>query len=135
MDTRDILQQHNIKYTKPRQELLEILELAEVPLTINQIKDQLENIDLSTIYRNLDLFENKGLVNKLHHFELDQPVYDYKRHIHKHHIICIQCGAIEIIQGCPLPDYNDKVEALTGYIVDRHQLELYGICPNCQYLK
>ncbi|QIK69105.1 transcriptional repressor [Erysipelothrix sp. HDW6C] len=133
MDIRSELKAHEIKYTKQREEVLSILKASMLPMTINQLRDQLEvEMDLSTIYRILDVLLEKEIITKTVPLEPSQALYDYKRHIHKHHLICTICGKIQIIEGCPLHDYEHQVEAKTQYIIDRHQLELYGVCPNCQ---
>ncbi|WZU03071.1 transcriptional repressor [Erysipelothrix sp. D19-032] len=132
---REELKNHKIKYTKQRDELLSLLKESNQPLTINQIFESLKStLDLSTIYRTLDLFVEKGLVSKLLVSEPDQTVYEFKHHGHKHHLICTECGLFQIIEGCPLHNYEDRVEESTGFIIARHQLELYGICPACQLL-
>lgn len=130
---RDLLKKHGIKYTKQREAILEILMNSETPLTLTQIRNHLQvDMDLSTIYRVLDVFETNNLVSKTVHLEPSQSVYDYKRHTHRHHLICTHCGTIQIIEGCPLGDYEAKVEHQSGYHIERHQLELYGVCPKCR---
>lgn len=136
MDIKTELNHHGIKSTRQREAILMILKDSDTPITINQIRESLDTVgeymDLSTIYRVLDVFEQKNIITKTVPLEPSQSVYDYKRHIHKHHLICTQCGTITIIEGCPLGDYEGKVSRDSGYIIDRHQLELYGLCPECQ---
>lgn len=133
MEIKEELKAYGIKSTKQREAILEILKSSHLPLTINQIRDRLDiEMDLSTIYRVLDVFEAKGIITKTVPLEPAQSVYDYQRHIHKHHLICTQCGKILVIEGCPLHDYEEKVAKSTNYIIQRHQLEIYGICPECQ---
>lgn len=133
MEIRNELKHHNLKYTKQRHSVLSVLKESKVPLTLNQIIDNLVvEMDLSTIYRVLDAFEEKNLVNKTVPLEPSLTVYDYNRDIHKHHLTCIKCSKILVIESCPLEEYEEQVEKETGYIIQRHQLELYGLCPECQ---
>lgn len=133
MKSREELHQHNLKYTKQRSSILKVLKESEIPLTINQIVDSVEiQMDLSTVYRVLDTFEEVNLVNKTIPLEPSEAVYDYNRDIHKHHLTCTVCGKIQIIESCPLDEYERNVEKETNFIVNHHQLELYGICPTCQ---
>lgn len=135
METKLLLKEHNLKYTKARAEVLEILHDSSVPLTLEQIKSRLRfPIDQSTLYRCLDVFEKKHLITKTVHLEPSSSVYDFKRHQHKHHLICIRCGTIQVISGCPLGNYEEQIKKETGYTIERHQLELYGLCPKCQAL-
>ena len=133
MEIRSELKQNNLKYTKQRHSVLHVLKKSKVPLTLNQIIDKIDvDMDLSTIYRALDAFEEKNMVNKTFPLEPSLAVYDYNREVHKHHLRCIECSKILVIESCPLEDYEDKIESETGFVIKRHQLELYGLCPNCQ---
>ena len=65
MEIRSELKQNNLKYTKQRHSVLHVLKKSKVPLTLNQIIDKIDvDMDLSTIYRALDAFEEKNMVNK-----------------------------------------------------------------------
>lgn len=133
MEIRSELKQHNLKYTKQRHSVLNVLKKSEVPLTLNQIIDQLDvEMDLSTIYRALDSFEEKQMINKTFPLEPSLALYDYNREVHKHHLRCIECSKILVIESCPLEEYETKIENETGFTIKRHQLELYGLCPKCQ---
>lgn len=133
MELRNELKSHNIRFTRQREAILEIIKDSDEPLTMNQIKSQLsKDIDLSTIYRTLTLFENKSLIHKIVLQEPVHNVYDYNRHQHQHHLICIRCEKIEMIEECPLGDYEERIAKKTQYTISRHQLDLYGVCPNCQ---
>lgn len=133
MEIRDELKHHHLKYTKQRHSILLVLKESKVPLTLNQIIESLDvEMDLSTIYRALDAFESKGLINKTVPLEPSLAVYDYNREIHKHHLTCTKCSKILVIESCPLEEYEAQIENETGFIIERHQLELYGLCQSCQ---
>lgn len=65
MDIKTELNHHGIKSTRQREAILTILKDSDTPITINQIRESLdavgEYMDLSTIYRVLDVFEQKIL--------------------------------------------------------------------------
>lgn len=133
MKASSYLKSVNLKSTKQRIDVLNVLIDNILPLTINQIRQELTmEIDLSTIYRTLDAFYEKDLITKTVPLEPSHTVYELKRDGHKHYLICLQCQSMQIIKGCPIHNYEHDVETNTGYIIQRHQLELYGICPKCQ---
>lgn len=133
MEAKLQLQAHGIKVTKQRLAILDVLTAHHVPLSLNQIRDALtHDVDLSTLYRTLDTFFERDLIEKTVPLEPSQTVYELKRLVHKHHLICMNCGLIKIVEGCPLHDYEHQVEASSGFVINRHQLELYGLCPHCQ---
>ena len=133
MKPNTYLKSVNLKATRQRVAVLSVLIDALLPLTINQIRTKLDiDMDLSTLYRTLDTFFEKDLISKTVPLEPSQIVYELKRDGHKHYLICVKCHEMKIVKGCPIHDYEHEVESKTGYIIQRHQLELYGICPSCQ---
>lgn len=133
MKTKTELKAHKIQFTEQRVLILDALKNAPGPLTIHDLMHELEHkVDLSTLYRSVELFEKKGIINKT---ELKEPlssVYQYNKDKHTHYIICTQCKDILIIEECPLHDYEQKIALTTGYQIQEHQLNLYGLCPKCQ---
>lgn len=133
MKPNTYLKSVNLKATRQRVAVLSVLIDALLPLNINQIRKNLDiEMDLSTLYRTLDTFFEKELISKTVPLEPSQTVYELKRDGHKHYLICVKCHAMKIVKGCPIHDYEHEVESNTGYVIQRHQLELYGICPSCQ---
>ena len=69
------------------------------------------------------------------------PGYPPYRHIltalgcepsHHHHVVCSRCGRATDIADAGLTTVVDDIEARTGYRIDRHRLELFGVCPACK---
>lgn len=133
MNKLEFLKNHQLKATKQRLAVLEVLFDNSLPLTISQIREKLDfDMDLSTLYRTLDTFLEFNIISRTVPLEPSQTVYELKRHTHRHHLICIVCGSMQVISGCPIHEYEHQVETSTGFIIDRHQLEMYGTCPKCQ---
>jgi Fur family transcriptional regulator, ferric uptake regulator len=100
-------------------------------------------LELITVYRTLDLLLSLGLVRKLH---LTEGCHTYalslasKRdetsgnepHSHGHHVICQRCNRAVEFEGCDLGAGVASVEAQTGFRVQEHWLEMFGLCPACQ---
>ena len=132
--SKDELRSVGLRATTHRISVLEILKNSAIPLTLTSIESSLsENqMDLSTLYRVLDQFEKSGLIMKTVPLEPSQSVYSYRKGGHQHHLICLECGKITVIEGCPLHEYELKIAEEFNYKIVRHQLELYGVCPECQ---
>jgi len=100
-------------------------------------------LGLVTVYRALDLLLSLGLVRKLH---LTEGCHTYALslvnretetrgngpHSHGHHIICQRCNRAVEFNGCDLDAVVVTVEAQTGFRVQEHWLEMFGICPVCR---
>lgn len=133
MDAKTILKGHHLKSTPQREAIVDVLQNLKTPVTIEQLAKEVKTpMDLSTLYRNLDIFEQNRIVIKTILQEPLQTVYELNRNLHKHHLICIKCHRIVVIEDCPLETYETQIANNTGYIIKRHQLDLYGICPECQ---
>jgi Fur family ferric uptake transcriptional regulator len=84
----------------------------------------------ATVFRTLELLAERGLVERL---DLPSGEHAYVRcePRHHHHVVCGSCGASVEVPDCGLRAVADEVARRTGYRIDRHRLELYGICPAC----
>ena len=52
---------------------------------------------------------------------------------HHHHVICDGCGRVEAT-SCPVataPERDNSGTNPNGFVVTRHQVTLYGLCPEC----
>jgi quinolinate synthetase A subunit len=50
---------------------------------------------------------------------------------HHHHVICSSCGRTTEVEGCGMQAVADEVARRSGYQIDGHRLELFGLCPRC----
>ena len=131
------LQTINQRYTKNRRQLIEILLKTSKPITINQILESDSKLAQSSVYRNLAVLEQAGLVVKIitnddhAHYELAEHILD-----HHHHIICSPCGEIldfhlsEKIEKALENSLKEIADDL-GFSIDRHRLDLLGTCGEC----
>ncbi|MDD3393131.1 MAG: Fur family transcriptional regulator [Anaerotignum sp.] len=133
---REIFNQNNIKTTKQRETVFDVLMNASMPLTVEEIyvtlREKEKNMSLSTIYRVLDVFVSKDLVEKSNFSKSNMAVYEIKGTKHKHHLICICCGKIVALDSCPIHDYEKALEKTTSFDIISHKLEFFGYCPECK---
>jgi len=97
-------------------------------------KDE-KNIDLSTIYRNIELMMKIGVLKKI---SLDNHVDQYKLSVtneHHHHIVCVCCGKSEIFKDCPVPHIEKTLLDKMGFTPIEHKLEILGYCRECSRIK
>ena len=87
-------------------------------------------IGRATIFRALDLFVELGVVERL---DLPTGEHAYIRcePAHHHHLVCSRCGRAEEVEDAGLQDVNDAIARRTGFRIDSHRLELFGLCPAC----
>lgn len=133
MDVKLVLKKNNMKVTKARYNILDIICTSEKCVDVNTIfercKDRGVDIDLSTIYRTIDLLVEKKVIEKI---DLGNGTYNYtiKDNVHKHILVCNICHK-EIEIECPMQQVEEIIKYKTGFTLTEHELKLKGICKNC----
>ena len=131
------LAQQDHRYTKGRQQLVEILARAGHPMTLPDIMGADPKMARSSAYRNLDVLFRCGAIRRINsggdyaHFELAAPLLG-----HHHHLICISCGSIEDVHlDSDIEHLVDKslseIANRTGFTPTQHSLDLLGHCAHC----
>lgn len=87
-------------------------------------------IGRATVFRALDLFEDLGVVERLD-LPSGEHAYVPCEPIHHHHVICSRCGRTEEIDDPGIDTVTRSIGRRTGYRIDSHRLELFGLCPPC----
>ena len=134
MTIDDLLKEKNLKVTKNRKIILEFLQKEENPISAEELFDKLKReneIDLSTIYRNLNILEEKGVLLKTTNLD-GINYYQINNSNHKHFLTCNNCHKKFVIEDCPIHELEEKIEKETGFIINGHNFEFTGICPDCQ---
>ncbi len=124
------------RYTPGRRELVELLGGSRRPLTIPEILERDPALSQSSLYRNLQVLEQAGVVRRLvtasdaaARFELAEDLTSH------HHLVCRTCGRIEDFE--PSVVVEDVLERLVaepvgdGFHADHHRLDLVGLCADC----
>lgn len=126
-----------IKWTKQRKSVYEVLFNASEPLNAVQIYNLVEKQDeentfaLSTIYRILATFEEKGLVNKSTWMDSDSLIYELNKGEHTHYAVCLECHRRIPLEHCPFAHLHLENET-DEFTITSHKLELYGYCKDCK---
>lgn len=118
------------RLTKQRKVILgEMKKMHDHPTAeefYDRIKGKLPGIGLCTIYRNLEKFQELGLIQRIKSI----PVR-YDSNIQPHnHIKCIRCDKVEDVPEVIQLDVA-MIEK-TGYKLHAFNLEINGICKACQ---
>ena len=87
-------------------------------------------MSLATIYNNLKVLVEEGIVSEIKVNNDNTTYYDFMGHDHLN-IVCEKCGQITDLY-LPIPSFKEEVESQTGFRITREQMILHGVCPNCQ---
>ncbi|MDP4094860.1 MAG: transcriptional repressor [Bacillota bacterium] len=138
-DNKEFFTSQGLKNTKSRNLIYEILEQSDVPVTAEQVYLKLKEsdfkINLSTVYRILEIFVNKGIALKSNIADSNKSMFELNRMEHKHHIVCIKCKKMFSIEGCPFDEIEKKIQSKLDFDVTGHKLEIFGYCKDCKLIK
>ena len=98
-----------------------------------QLKPEIPDLSLGTVYRNIAVFKEMGMVKSIGVIN-GQERYDWDVSPHSH-FICTACYKIEDVpKGRSLVDKSmvEFVEAECGATVTGHSICFYGLCRNCR---
>lgn len=84
----------------------------------------------ATVFRTLEVFEELGVIERLD-LPSGEHAYVGCDPVHHHHVICSSCGRTTEIDDTGLRGVVRDVARQTGFRVDGHRLELFGLCPAC----
>jgi len=131
------LSEKGFKLTPQRKLLLEILFHSRGHLSAEEIFEEVKttqpNVSFGTIYRNLSLLAEMGVINQLNfkdgrsRFELSQG--------HHHHLICLDCGNAIDVPECPFSKIFDDTASANKFLIKEHNFEVYGYCEGCNKTK
>ncbi len=126
-----------IKWTRQRKCVYDILLQAREPLSAVQIYNRLSQSDeksmyaVSTVYRILSAFEEKGFVSKTTWMGDGTVFYELNRGGHTHYAVCLECHKRIPLEHCPFSHMHLESEA-ENFTITGHKLELYGYCKDCK---
>lgn len=127
----NLIKQKKLSVTKQRIALLEALDVAREPVTIEFLKPRVSTpMDTSTLYRSLKALVDVGLVYQTD-FRDGVSYFEFHRdREHHHHIVCVHCKERKSITHC-VSEYFPEISQETGFIITNHIFEIFGVCKNC----
>ena len=117
-----------------RKKILEVLQNTASHPTADwiykKLKDEIPDLSLGTVYRNLAVLMEQGQIIKL---PFGSTFDRYDGNISPHyHFVCEKCGEVADINLAVLSEINRKAQQHSGFLITGHRLEFYGICKNCR---
>ncbi|MGB6972925.1 MAG: transcriptional repressor [Desulfobulbales bacterium] len=123
----------NMRLTSQRQVILEELQKVTSHPTASDVFDmvrkRLPRIGLGTVYRNLDLLAERGVIKKLE-VGGEQKRFDGDTSPH-YHIRCVKCNRVEDIFIERLGELEKSAASCCDYKILDHHVQFSGICSKC----
>ena len=131
-----ILRQFNLHDTQPRRLVLKALAAMKKPASRKEIHDWIQKqdaaVNLATVYRTLQLFEDLGIVHR--HPSSGGIVLCSVQSEEGHHgfLSCEKCGKVEEFVDPKLCKEENRIAKQSGFSPSHHISEIIGVCPKCQ---
>lgn len=112
------------RLTKKREAILDVLKKQKKALSAAEVHALVPNVDLATVYRNLEYFTNEKVIKKLQ-LGSQEARFEFQHEPH-HHAVCTEC---ERVIHFTAPD--EKIKKLLGiadFQVDELEVTVRGIC-------
>jgi len=135
-DCEAFLKKSGFKYTKQREAILHTFEDSKRPVTAEDVYMELKKqgvpVNLSTVYRTLEMMTDKNLLQKFGIPGDARMFFAPNCTGHRHYLVCMGCKKILPIEHCPLAEYEKALAKETSYTISGHSLDIFGYCPDCQ---
>ncbi len=135
MDMSSRLSERGYRLTPQRLMVVQAVEAADSHISAEEIYLQIRAIyphmNISTVYRTLELLGELGLVT-----ETDMGDGRVRYHSigkgHHHHLVCQKCGATIDVEESTLSPLWDEIGQRYHFEVDMKHLALFGLCSKCR---
>ena len=122
------------RYSKKREAILHALRMTESHPTAEWLYQQLKpdhpDLSLGTVYRNLTLFRQQGLIRSVGVVDGHER-FDANTDTHTH-FVCQRCHSVIDIPGVAAGEQVERdVCQQYGFRADHHDLTVFGTCNQC----
>lgn len=133
---RNHLNEKGLRSTWQRDEVLRVFMEQNGHASVDELYARLSkthsSISHATIYRGMNLFVDAGIA-KERRFNEGRTRYEPAINVSHHdHLVCLNCGDILEFEDPTIEKLQNEIAGKRGFLVQRHRLELYGLCSDCQ---
>jgi len=127
------LSRKGYKLTPQRKLLLDILFQQEGHMSAEELFEEIKvsqpNVSFGTVYRNLSILVEIGIVNQLD-FKDGRSRFEVCLD-HHHHLVCLDCGRAIDMPMCPFTKVIDEAADANKFSIKNHNFEVFGYCEGC----
>lgn len=130
---KDELHDHGYRMTAQRQLVLEAVSSlghATPEEVLARVREASPGVNVSTVYRNLELLEGLGLVRHSH-LGNGPTTWHAASHSGHLHLLCRTCGGVTEVPVSLADELVGSLEARTGFKPDMEHFAVQGTCADC----
>jgi Fur family ferric uptake transcriptional regulator len=126
------LHQRGLRMTPQRQLVLDAVRAlghATPEQICARVQEVAPAVNITTVYRTLDLLERIGVVRHTH---LGHGAPSYSEQEHEHvHLVCHDCGSVVEVPTTVMDGLTGRLRAEHGFELDVTHVALSGRCDHC----
>lgn len=135
-DVAGFCKEQGLRFTEPRQYVLEIIAASKKPIGAYEILaalgERIDNPKPPTAYRAIEFLEEQGLIHCIESLNAYVLCGTDHRHQGSQFMVCDSCGNVTEAHLCDVPaDLAGKVNA-ARFQLTSWNAELHGLCKNCR---
>ena len=97
---------------------------------VTVVRETASGINISTVYRTLELLEGLGLVTHTH-LGHGSPAWSVAVEDDHVHLVCRGCGEVEEVERGVVAGVARELQERRGFVVDLGHLTVFGRCRTC----
>jgi Fur family ferric uptake transcriptional regulator len=125
-----------VRATAPRRRLDELIARRTGHFTAAELIGDAHTRGLkvgrATVFRTLDLLVEQGRLERIDLPSGEHAYVSCAPAEHHHHVVCRRCGKSVEVEDSGLQSVVGEIARRSGYTIDTHRLELFGLCPDDQ---
>jgi len=129
------LSENGYRLTDSRRAVVEIVGSSPRAMTPMEVFDSARaahpELGLVTVYRTLEKLEELHLIQRVHQPSGCQAFVTAGQG-HQHMLLCQSCGQVTFFEGDDLDNLITAISGDTGYTIQEHWLQLFGLCAKCR---
>ncbi|HYN97865.1 MAG TPA: Fur family transcriptional regulator [Pilimelia sp.] len=129
----EVLRARGLRLTPQRQLVLgAVRELGHAtPEQVHgAVREVAAGVNITTVYRTLELLEELGLVTHTH-LSHGSPTYHAATDDQHVHLVCRACGAVDEIDPALVEPIAGRLARERGFLLDIGHVALFGVCSGC----
>ncbi|MFC5722627.1 Fur family transcriptional regulator [Streptomyces gamaensis] len=132
-DWQSKIRKRGYRLTPQRQLVLEAvdrLEHATPDDILTEVRKTAGGVNISTVYRTLELLEELGLVSHAH-LGHGAPTYHLADRHHHIHLVCRDCTGVIEADLSEAAQFTERLRAKFGFDTDMKHFAIFGRCGAC----
>jgi Fe2+ or Zn2+ uptake regulation protein len=131
-EIRHLFNKTGLRFTLQREAVWRLFESDSTGFTIARATATLtlQKIGQATVYRTIKALQDMGYLKWVHD-QSGEHRFVASRPGHSHMLVCRLCSKAVECSDCDLSVLEKLIARQTGFAVEGHHLEFFGLCPEC----